>query len=188
MFRSLGRFHIACPGDALEVISCMDALRQTEAPAYLRLGKKNEPIVHTTPPICKIGKALQMRDGLDVALLSTGNILPEAVGACRLLENRDIDVGHWHFPWVVPVDGTVLEEVLSRYSLVVTVEEHSIEGGFGSLAAEWFAERPHRNARLLRIGLPTGFICQTTNTTHARRAYQLDAEGICAKIETALKV
>jgi transketolase C-terminal domain/subunit len=70
-----------------------------------------------------------MRDGLDVALLSTGNILPEAVGACRLLENRDIDVGHWHFPWVVPVDGTVLEEVLSRYSLVVTVEEHSIEGG-----------------------------------------------------------
>lgn len=186
MFRSLGGFRIACPGDASEVVSCMKELRRNPGPAYLRLGKKGEPDVHSAPQDCPMGKAHQMRSGCDAAVLSTGNILPEAISACETLNKRGISVAHWHFPWVLPLDKEVLSDIFKQFSHVVTVEEHCIDGGFGSLVAECLAEKPTRNARLLRLGLPRRFVHETTQQGNARKKYRIDAMGISEQLEVAL--
>ena len=186
LFRSLSGVHIACPGDAFEVVSCARELHRAGGPAYLRLGKKGEPDVHARPPECPIGRARMMRAGRHAAMLTTGNMLFEALAACDLIGARGIDAALWHFPWVRPLDEAALAEAVTEFPLVVTVEEHSIVGGFGSLVAEWRAARAGTSARVLRLGVPERFIHETTNQRHARRLCGLDAQGIAAQVEAAL--
>ncbi|HEX9782338.1 MAG TPA: transketolase C-terminal domain-containing protein [Opitutaceae bacterium] len=186
LYRVLPGFTIACPADAHEVVACMRELQETTGPAYLRLGKKGEPKVHAEPPACPVGKARPMLPGCHAALLATGNILSEAVAACDLLRARGFEVALWHFPWVLPLDEDVLAEIFARFPLVLTVEEHSIDGGFGSLVAEWRAEKVETPGRLLRCGIPRRFIHETTEQHHARRLCGIDAAGLTARIEAAL--
>lgn len=185
LFRSLEGFSIACPGDALEVPSCTRELAQIDGPAYLRLGKKGEPKVFAETPACSPGRAQQFRGGAHAALLSTGNMLPEVVGACAELRSRGIEVAHWHFPWVQPLDTAALSAAFSTAPLVVTVEEHCIDGGFGSLVAEWRAEQSG-GARLIRCGVPRRFLHVATEQAHARRECGIDAHGIADRIARSL--
>lgn len=186
LFRSLGGFHIAAPGDALEVSACVRELQRTQNPAYLRLGKKGEPKVHTSVPSCPIGKARPMRDGRAAAILSTGNLLPCAIEACTKLAARGIEVAHWHFPWVLPLDIAAVAEAFTHFPLVVTAEEHCVDGGFGSLVAEWRAEQTGSLGRLLRCGTPRRFIHETTEQDHARTECRIDGPGLAAQLEAAL--
>jgi transketolase len=186
LYRSLAGVDIACPGDAREVTACARELHRTGRPAYLRLGKKGEPAVHADMPDCAIGRALPMRTGRDVAVLTTGNIVSEALDACDRLAARGIGSALWHFPWVRPLDEAVVAEVLSAFPLVVTIEEHSVAGGFGSLVAEYAADREPRTARVLRLGVPERFIHETTEQHHARELCGIDAASIAARIEAAL--
>jgi transketolase len=185
LFRSLSGVHIACPGDALEVASCARELHRAGGPAYLRLGKKGEPVVSAQSSGCRMGRARAIRPGRHVAVLTTGNILPEAIAACALLATRGIDAALWHFPWMRPFDDATLAEVLSAFPLVATVEEHSIAGGLGSLVAESCAARGGTAARVLRLGVPERFIHETTDQHHGRRLCGLDARGIAGQIEAA---
>ncbi|HLP07696.1 MAG TPA: transketolase C-terminal domain-containing protein [Opitutaceae bacterium] len=185
LYRVLGGFRIACPGDALEVSACARELQNAPGPAYLRLGKKGEPKIFTEPPAAPLGRARQMRPGQHAALLSTGNLLPETTAACAQLAARGLDVAHWHFPWVQPIDADALAEVFASVPLVVTAEEHCIDGGFGSLVAEWRAEQVS-GARLLRAGTPRRFLHVATEQAHARHECGIDAAGLVARIEAAL--
>lgn len=185
LYRVLGGFNIACPGDASEVPACARELQRVTGPAYLRLGKKGEPKVHTSPPSCPLGKARPMREGRAAAFLSTGNLLPEAVAACELLHARGIEVAHWHFPWVHPLDTETLAHAFAQFPLVVTAEEHCVDGGFGSLVAEWRAEQSE-GGRLLRCGTPRRFLHESTEQAHARHDCRIDAAGLAAQLEAAL--
>ncbi len=185
LYRVLGGFRIACPGDAAEVPACARTLQQNPGPAYLRLGKKGEPKVFTTPPDGPLGRARLMRAGKHAAILSTGNLLPEAAAACARLAERGLDVAHWHFPWVHPLDTSALAEVFASFPLVFTAEEHCIDGGFGSLVAEWRSERP-AGARLVRCGVPRHSLHVVTEQAHARHECGIDAAGLAARIETTL--
>ena len=186
LYRSLAGVDIACPGDPGEVAACTRELQRTGRPAYLRLGKKGEAAVHAQAPACPIGRAVQLRTGRDVALLTTGNILSEALAACEHLAGRGVDAALWHFPWVRPLDEAALAAAVAQFPLVATIEEHSVVGGFGSLVAEWAAEQPARTARVLRLGVPERFIHETTDQHHARHLCGLDAAGIAGRIEAAL--
>ena len=82
MLRALPGMSVICPGDAHEVRAGLRGALQLSGPAYLRIGKKGEPVVHPSVPAgFQIGKALTIREGNDVCLLSTGNTLPLAVEA-----------------------------------------------------------------------------------------------------------
>jgi len=86
LLRVLPGIKIVCPGDATEVrLGLQRALAQDD-PVYLRLGKKGEPAVHPDEPAFEIGRGIVLREGTDVTLLSTGNLLPTAVAAAERLQ------------------------------------------------------------------------------------------------------
>ena len=187
LYRALPGMVIACPGDAFEVTACMRELQKhTSGPAYLRLGKKGEPKVHAAVPELPIGVAHEMRKGRDAVFLTTGNMLHDTLVACDRLRERGIDAGLWHFPWVQPIDTRALELAFASAPLVVSVEEHSVDGGFGSLVAEWRAGQS-QGGRLLRCGVPRRFIHETTEQEHARTMCGLDPEGLAAQVVAALE-
>src|ERR1700741_2837155 len=89
--RAIPNMVVICPADAWEVRAAMRAALRQDHPVYIRMGKKGEPKIHSAMPAdFGIGKALPIKTGSDVCLLSTGNMLPEAAEAAHLLEGHGV--------------------------------------------------------------------------------------------------
>ncbi len=126
---------VACPADPIEAMALLPQLLDRRRPAYLRLGRAGEPELHEAGTKISLGRAVWMRRGSDIALLATGPILGRALRAADALAKRGISASVASFPTFTPLDTSAIAEA-ARHRAVLTVEEHSIEGGFGSRVAE----------------------------------------------------
>jgi len=187
LLRMLPNMTVVCPADALEVRAALRAAVNYDRPVYLRIGKKGEPVVHSTPPTFTIGKALIIRTGVDVCLLSTGNLLPNVLAAADTLQEQGIRAQVVSFHTVKPLDVDLLRAVFADFKLVVTVEEHSRMGGLGGSVAEWLSDHPTPHARLLRIGTPDAFWHEAGGQSYARQQMGLDAAGIAEQVLNNMK-
>jgi len=189
LLRALPEMRVVCPGDSLELRALLRCLMlHPDGPAYLRLGKKGEPVVHSAPPELRVGRALPIRLGDKVTILSTGNLLPVAVEAAALLDAQGMETGVTSFHTVKPLDEQHLEEVFARCQLVVTLEEHSRLGGLGGAVAEWVSDRPEwPRARLLRLGTPDSFPHEAGEQHYFRQKFALDAAGVARSVSQRLK-
>lgn len=106
-----------------------------------------------------IGKARQISDGSDVAVLSYGPIGNDVQAAISQLaaEGSSLSVAHYDMRFCKPLDTEVLESVSQRFSRIVTVEDGQLAGGFGSAVLEWLSDNG-KTTRVRRIGLPDRFI------------------------------
>lgn len=187
VLRAIPNLTVACPGDAPELRSLLrDALQQS-GPVYLRIGKKGEPVVHATEPDLRLGRAIVVRPGNDITILSCGTLLPEAIAAAKTLQHSGVSVEVVSFPTVKPLDETLLNHVFRARSLVVTMEEHARNGGLGGAIAEWLTDQPPMPARLLRLGVPDKFLHEAGEQEHARHVCGLDAAGLVASIQNVLQ-
>jgi transketolase len=181
--RSIPNMKVICPGDAWEVRAALRAVMKQDRPAYIRLGKKGEPVVHKgLPEAFAIGRALIVEEGEDICLLSTGNILPEAMEAGRLLRAKGITTRVISFHTVKPLDEGCLREAFDRFKVVATIEEHSLIGGFGSAVAEWAIDHTIRPRKFLRFGTPDAFFKLSGEQEFAREQLGLTGHQIADKI------
>ena len=106
-----------------------------------------------------IGKARQISDGSDVAVLSYGPMGNDVQKAISQLhdEGSPLSVAHYDMRFCKPLDTDVLESVSQRFSRIVTVEDGQLAGGFGSAVLEWLSDYG-KTTRVRRIGLPDRFI------------------------------
>ena len=186
MLRILPGMSVLCPGDAYEVRGSLDAAFQANGPVYLRLGKKNEPLVHEQVPDVRVGRSLNMRGGSDVALLSVGNMLPIVMEAADLLAGHGIEARVESFLSVKPLDVECLSEVFANCRMVVTVEEHSVIGGAGSAVAEWLVGNALGDTPLLNIGTEDRFFHAAGSQDYARQCLGLTAESIVERVRAKL--
>jgi transketolase len=185
--RSIPNMVVICPGDAFEVRAALRAAMQQDHPVYIRMGKKGEPVVHPgSIENFQIGKAITVADGKDVCLLSTGNMLPEAIEAARKLREQGISAQVVSFHTVKPLDQAYLKDAFGRFKLVATIEEHSLIGGFGAAVSEWLADTRTGNQNFLRFGTPDAFFKQSGEQEYAREALGLTGHQIAEKIIHAL--
>ena len=108
-----------------------------------------------------IGRSQTMLTGRDVAIIAVGNMVYKALQAAEVLqqeENLSVEVINARF--VKPVDAEMLTRVISRFKLVVTVEEGILNGGFGSEVAEFIADQKAKYIELVRLGIPDKFVDQ----------------------------
>ncbi|HTI99496.1 MAG TPA: transketolase C-terminal domain-containing protein [Dongiaceae bacterium] len=186
MLRLLPGLAVVAPADAMEVRGALKAALQYPGPVYIRIGKKGEPVIHSTEPDFQIGKALSLRAGKDVCLLSTGNMLPAALETADLLAKENVSAAVISFHTVKPLDETLLTDAFQRYKLVVTLEEHSVLGGLGGSVAEWRADQTVAGARLLRCGTPDEFLHETAEQEDAREKFGLTAPALAGRIRAVL--
>ncbi len=180
--RMLPNMTVLCPGDAVEVRLALRAAMEQNGPAYIRLGKKNEPVVYQHFPDFIIGKGIVLRNGDDVCLLSTGNVLPIVIQAAEEMESQGVSTQVVSLHTVKPLDEVLLHEAFSRFQVIATVEEHSVIGGLGGAVAEWIADRPLRKASLVRIGVPDKFIHDPGSQSCIRGHCGLTPESISQKV------
>jgi transketolase len=149
--RSLPNLVCVAPADDVEARQALRWAATYEGPCYVRLGRDATARLFGDGHRFELGKAVTVRDGRDVTLISTGAQTPRTVEAAELLANDGIDAGVVHVATLKPLDVEAIVAAAERAGRVVTVEEHTVIGGLGGAVAEVLAE--HRPTRVDRIGL-----------------------------------
>ena len=181
ILRALPGVTVFTPGDPHEVEAIVPVMLATPGTCYLRLGRGGEPTLHDGPiEGYNAPRALTLREGTDVALLSAGGILTQTVGAAKLLAERGVSAEVVSFPCLKPIDREKLIELSQRFQHIVTVEEHSIVGGFGSAVCEVIAETG-ANCRVHRIGMEDVYSTIVGTQQYLRGEYRMDDNAICER-------
>ena len=131
------------------------------------------------------GKSETLIEGEDVAFLALGKMVEYSLNAAEILNEEGISAEVINMRFAKPIDEQKLDEIASRFNKIITLEESSLKGGFGSGVLEYFAEKNYKND-ILRIGLPDEFIDHgTQKELHAQLG--IDAEGIKEKVKVFYK-
>jgi len=156
-FRCIPHMIVSAPMNEQELRNLMYTaqLPETNFPFTIRYPRGEGVMVDWKKPFEKIeiGKGRKLKDGKDVAILSFGHPGNFAQTAIRNLRNENIDPAHYDIRFVKPLDTDLLHEVFQNYSMIVTVEDASIVGGFGSAILEFMNEHQYK-ANVKVLGIP----------------------------------
>ena len=186
VMRALPGVTCFAPGDPAEAEAATRAAIHTAGTCYLRLGRGNEPKVHGGAlDGWKAPAALTLREGRDIALLSSGGILTQTAEAAEILAGRGISAEVVSFPCFKPIDAEKVRELTGRFRAIITVEEHNIIGGFGGAVCEAAAETGN-GCRICRIGLQDCFTAVVGDQQYLRETYGMDAKSIADRAEAMI--
>jgi 1-deoxy-D-xylulose-5-phosphate synthase len=181
--RCIPNMVIGAPSDENECRQMLYTAFQHPGPAAIRYPRGTGPgaIIHDAMTALPIGKAVEVRSGDAVAILSFGTLLAQAIAAADQLNATVVDMR-----WVKPLDEEMLLSIAQRHSMLVTLEENAVAGGAGSAVNEFLAAQGLSPA-IINLGIPDSFI---EHGTHAEQLAWtgLDAQGIVQSIVDRLPV
>ncbi len=182
VLRVLPNMLVIAPGDPIETRLAVRALTAYPGPAYLRLGKAGEPVVHTSMPDFIPGKAILLRDGNDATLISAGGMLYTVMQAANKLAEDGVQVRVLSMHTIAPLDEAAVLSAALETGGVITIEEHGA-GGLGSAAAEALAMNGMATPfRMLR--LPRAAESKAGSQEYLRAKHGLTVEGIQAAVKS----
>jgi len=178
--RAISGLQVLSPADRFEMITCMEYAYATQGPVYLRMGKSDRGEVHSGPIDAEKGSLLSVRQGKPggIAFFATGSMVKTAV---QLADTCFTGASVWSVPFIKPVDIAGVMHICARSHAVVTMEEHTIAGGLGSLIAEIATE--HAPVRILRIGVSDRYSEYCGTYDYLLREHGLDARSVQGKVQ-----
>jgi len=138
--RALPNMKIVFPSDYNEMKNALPMLFSADGPIYLRLYREPTPIFTDIKKRFEVGKAQVVRKGKNISIIGTGPQTAYAVQAADILQKKNIDAEIISVPTIQPLDSKTILASGKKTGRVVTVEDHSINGGLGSAVAELFSE------------------------------------------------
>jgi transketolase len=180
VMRALPNMTILECGDAADVESVLAVIEKINGPVYVRMLRGEIPRLFATP--MEFGKARVVSEGKDITVISSGIMTEEAMRAVQVLQKRGLSVQHMHISTLKPFnDQTVMDAIgRSKYG-VITMENHTIVGGLGSIIAEQMAEAG-MDRKLVRIGL-RDIYAHGASKNYLLKKYRMDAMALIAQIE-----
>lgn len=130
----------------------------------------------------EIGKAEKIYEGKDIAILAVGNMVDYAMKVHKKLADENISAELINMRFIKPLDINLLNDIANRFDKIVTLEENTIIGGFGSAVSEFIVDNSFKN-KILRIGLPDDFVDHGTQA-ELHKILGIDPEGIFNKIKS----
>jgi transketolase len=140
LMRVLPNMVVVAPGDSQEAYKATLALAENGKPSYLRLAREATPIFTTEKTPFEVGKAYVLQEGSDITIAATGVMTYRVLLAANILASDGVSVEVIHCPTIKPLDVATLEASVRKTGRILTVEEHQIQGGFGSAVAEALME------------------------------------------------
>lgn len=154
--RCLPNMIVSAPMNESELRNLMfTASEQNEGPFTIRYPRGTGVMPEWKTPFEKIeiGKGRVIKEGSDVAILTIGHIGNYAVQTCEELTDEGIDAAHYDMRFVKPLDEKLLHHIFSKHNKVITVEDGTIVGGFGSAILEFMADHQY-TSHVVRLGIP----------------------------------
>ncbi len=151
IMRSLPNMTVLAPCDGAEARMAIIAATEYDGPVYMRLTRDPIPTVTQPGTHFEIGKALLLRAGSAIGIISTGAQTVRALEATKQLADEGISVGVLHVPTIKPFDTEAVVAFARHSGRILTCEEHSIIGGLGSAVTEVLCERSPLH--VVRLGI-----------------------------------
>lgn len=177
VMRLMPNLVVLAPADPVEARAATRALVEHPGPCYIRLGKAGEPELHMQPIEFQLGRAICVREGGDLTLISTGSMLKAALGAAALLEERGVSARVLSMHTLKPLDDEAVLRAARETGTILTLEQHSVIAGLGGAVAELLAESGIR-VRFRRVGLPSAFSPAVGSQAWLERQHGLDEPAI----------
>ncbi|WP_346861937.1 transketolase C-terminal domain-containing protein [uncultured Draconibacterium sp.] len=179
---------VSAPMDEIELRNLMYTAQLTEVgkPFSIRYprGCGSKPNWKVPFEKVEIGKGRKLSEGSDVAILSIGKTGVFAQRAVKSLANKNISAAHYDLRFIKPLDTELLKEVFENFPNIITVEDGTIRGGFGSSVVEFMAENGYAS-KIKILGIPDRFIEHGTPEDLYKEC-GIDAKGITNAVEEML--
>ena len=179
LMRSLPNMTVMCTSDDIQTKWAVREISKINGPVYLRLCRLATPVIYDTSSKFEIGKAVQMGEGTDAAILATGVTVSEAIKAKEILKEKGIDVRVIDFHTIKPIDRKMIIKCAKETNRIITVEDHSIIGGLGSSVCEVLSEE--YPVKVERMGIVDTF-GESGKADELMRKYKIDSTAIVEKI------
>lgn len=140
LMRTIPGMTIICPADDTEAKQAVKAAIECYGPVYLRFGRLAVPVIFNESYHFEIGKGVQLKEGTDVTIISTGILVSEALKAYEILKSEGINAGIINMATIKPLDIEIVLKAARETGAIVTAEEHSVIGGLGSAVADCVSE------------------------------------------------
>jgi len=163
--RSIPNIIVSAPMDAVELRNMMYTaqLDKYKGPFSIRYPRGCSMVSNWKRPFEEIvpGKARQLSEGKDIAILSIGHPGNNVAAVVKKLEKENINITHWDMRFVAPLDKDALISVFEKFDHILTVEDGVLKGGFGSAVIEFMCDNGY-SAEVRRLGIPDYFVEQGT--------------------------
>ncbi|HPQ09473.1 MAG TPA: 1-deoxy-D-xylulose-5-phosphate synthase [Bacteroidia bacterium] len=161
-FRCIPNMIVAAPMNEVELRNMMytATLDEVQLPMSIRYPRGNGVLTDWKKPFEKIeiGKGRKIKDGKEICFLSIGHIGNFVTEAIQTLQEKyKINPAQYDMRFVKPIDEEILHEALSKYPVIITIEDGTIIGGLGSAVLEFMADNYYKN-QVIRMGIPDRFI------------------------------
>ena len=186
IMRSIPNLTIVNPADCAEIVKVVHAAANFKGPMFIRLtGAVGNPPVYTEEYNFEIGKSITLKEGSDITIFSIGSMVYESLEAAKILDKTGISAKVVNMHTLKPCDYDAIDLAISSAKAIITVEEHTIMGGLGSVIAEYKAKFTNSPAQLI-IGLPDRF-GKTAEYRFLLEKYRLVGEKIAEDIQNFLQ-
>jgi len=179
VMRALPNLEVVIPADPSETRLTTKFLAKTMTPSYLRLGKSNEESINKTEINVEPGRCNEILSGKDGTILFVGSIGTIVLKAAEILEAQGFSVSVASTPFVSTPDKDYLKRVAAK-GPVITVEEHSVRGGFGSSILEFFSGE-NLSADVRIIGANQENLSQIGSQQFLRKVNGISPEEVAAR-------
>jgi transketolase len=175
LMRVLPNMKIFTPSDPIITKKIVYIMAENRGPMYSRVGREPMPVIYEEKQLndLKIGKAIQLKDGDDIAIIACGTMVKTALEASKDLEKQGISTGVIDMWNIKPFDENIVDKLAKKVNSILTIEEHSIIGGLGSAVAERLAEKGFKG-KFKRMGVRDTF-CESGDPKDLLEKYGLTA-------------
>ena len=151
LMRGLPNMTVIVPSDCNECRQVIEYAANSNGPVYIRVPRENVPDVYDDDYKFDILKAVILKDGKDVTLITNGDLTAQVLKCAEILETKGVSAQVVNVPVVKPLDCQTILDCIKKTNRVVTIENHSVIGGLGSAVCEITAEK--YPVKVSRIGL-----------------------------------
>ena len=183
IMRAIPNMVVISPADAYEAYAATMAIADYKGPVYMRLGRADFPIITEEGAKFEIGKAKVLKEGKDVTLIGTGQMVSACLDAAKELESKGISAEVINVSTIKPLDTDCIRKSVSKTGCAVTAEEHSIIGGLGSAVSEFLSEE--YPVPVTRVGTKDTF-GESGKAELLMEKYGLTAKDIVAAAQNAI--
>jgi len=182
IMRSLPDMTVLCPGDPIETRELIKRSFEYEGPVYIRLGKNGEPKIHPDETRIEIGKSITVLEGNDLALITTSNMLETGKKWVEEWKQDGVNVSLISMPSLKPFDSSTVKNLIDKEIPIITLEEHSVIGGLGSIISQVIATTG-KPVKFQQIGINDKFSHVVGGHEFQRKKFMLDKKPSLKFIE-----
>lgn len=151
VMRAMPNMVVVVPADGVELHQALTGALRRNGPTYIRICRNPTPVLFADAPPLEIGKIRKLRDGNNLTIVVCGVPTSMAIEAADRLAQRGVSIDLLEVSTIKPIDAKALAVSARKTGKVLTVEEHTIDGGLGSAVAEVLSQRAPAWMRMIGI-------------------------------------